>query len=156
MKRGDIFYIARRDTVGAEIQKARPAVIISADNLNHSSGVVEVVYLTRQPKNDIPTHVTIRSTGMASTVICEQIDTVSTQLVGNYCGTCTAAEMERIDCALRVSLGLDEPTALEYPVEQTTDEQDEDVQWLQEELERVQAERDRYAKMLDYFLGGNA
>jgi len=155
MKRGDIYYIARRDTVGAEIQKARPAVIISADNLNHSSGVVEVVYLTRQPKNDMPTHVTIRSTGTVSTVICEQIDTVSTQLVGNYCGACTDTELERIDCALRVSLGLDEAKAPEEPTDPPADEQDEDVQWLQEELERVQEERDRYAKMLDYFLEDN-
>ena len=113
MRRGEIYYIQRHDTVGTEIMKARPGVIVSADALNASSSVVEVVYLTTQPKKALPTHVTIDSTGRTSTALCEHVDYVSTLLVGDYCGRCTDAEMEAIDAALVCSLGLVKPTTEE-------------------------------------------
>jgi len=149
MKRGDIHYITRRDTIGAEITKARPAVIVSANSQNYSSGVVEVVFLTRQPKNDMPTHVTIRSTGVESTALCEQIHSCSTLLVGDYCGTCTDEEMQGIDAALLASLGLDS-----LLTEDTTDEPSE-MDELWDELEQTRVERDRYAKLVDYLLEAN-
>lgn len=150
MKRGEIYYITRRDTIGAEIKKSRPGVIVSSDDLNRGAGVVEVVYLTCQPKKGMGTHAIIHATGVTSTVLCEQIDTVSTDLVGTYCGTCTAEEMERIDYALLASLGLDYFKYSGTHIEQAADEQD-----LLDELERLREERDRYAKMVDYFLGGD-
>lgn len=112
MKRGEIYYISRRANlnVGAEIAKARPAVIVSNNALNATAEVVEVVYLTTSPKKDLPEHVCINSTGVPSTVLCEQIDHVSVQLVDNYCGTCTEEEMAAIDQALLASLGIAEPT----------------------------------------------
>lgn len=147
MKRGEVYYISDRYTCGAEIRKARPAVIVSNDMLNQSSEVVEVVYLTTHPKGDSATHVRIQATGIESTVLCEQIDTVSINLVGDYCGTCTSDEMLAIDRALCASLDLkragtprDERKALEVTRAELH---------LLDELERVRAERDRYAKMLD-------
>jgi len=107
MKRGEIYIIQRHDTVGHEIKKARPGVVVSNDALNATSPVVEVVYLTTQPKKDLPTHVTIRATGVVSTALCEHIDHVSTALVGKYLGECTEEEMRGIDVALLVSLGID-------------------------------------------------
>lgn len=145
MKRGEIYYITDRTTFGAEIIKARPGVIVSNDILNHSSEVVEVVYLTTQPKKVMATHTIINATGRESTVLCEQIDSVSINLVGDYCGTCTPDEMLAIDRALCASLDLARARTVETPriVEDTPDREPLD------ELERVKAERDRYAKMLD-------
>lgn len=148
MKRGDIYYIDKRYTVGAEIAKSRPAVIVSNNALNATSGVVEVVYITTQPKRDMPTHVTINSSGVRSTALCEQIGHASVDLVGDYCGTCTPEEMRAIDAALLISLGIESERGPARGRQLThADER------LIEELERVKAERDRYAKMLDYFLG---
>lgn len=149
MKRGEIYYIDRRDTIGAETRKARPAVIVSNDVLNATSEVVEVVYLTTQPKKEMPTHVTIWATGVESTALCEHIDHVSTMLVGDYCGTCTEEEMDAIDKALLCSLSLEQP-ATEEPKAATKRTLQE--MRLTEELERAWAERDRYAKMLDFLL----
>lgn len=110
MKRGEIYYIARRDTIGHEIMKARPGVIVSNDVLNATSEVVEVVYLTTQPKKKLPTHVSIQATGQTSTALCENIDSISTLLIGDYCGACTKEELVALDAALQVSLGITEPT----------------------------------------------
>lgn len=56
MKRGEIYYIEStyRET-GSEQRGGRPAVIVSNDKNNENSEVVEVVYMTTKPKNDLPT-----------------------------------------------------------------------------------------------------
>lgn len=131
MKRGEIYYIHHRETVGAEIAKARPAVVVSCDALNDTSPVVEVVFLTTKPKKDMPTHVAIHSTGLEATALCEQVNSVSRQLVGKFCATCTQEEMDGIDEALLISLGLDAPKV------------EQDV-----ELAKAIAGRDAYRRML--------
>lgn len=115
MKRGEIYFIQRRDTVGAEITKSRPAVVVS--NHGDLSPVVSVVYLTTQPKRNLPTHVTIAATGIDSTALREQIDTISVTLVGDYCGKCTAEELRQIDKALAVALGLEKTEILIDPAD---------------------------------------
>ena len=75
IKRGEMFYISRGGVSynGSEQHSDRPAVVVSNDKNNENSNVVEVVYMTTQPKTDLPTHVTVRSTGRPSTVLCEQV-----------------------------------------------------------------------------------
>lgn len=102
IKRGEMFYISRGGASynGSEQHADRPAVVVSNNKNNENSNVVEIVYMTTQPKTDLPTHVTIRSTGKVSTVLCEQVYSVSTERVGTYIGECTDKEMENIDIAL--------------------------------------------------------
>lgn len=149
MRRGEIYYISRRSTTGSEISNARPGVIVSNNALNQTSEVVEVVYLTTQPKKDLPTHVTLNATGLTSTALCEQVDSVSKLKVGSYCGTCSPEEMAAIDNALLCSLDLG--MAKEEEVREATEVRPVKVRLL-EELRRTQAERDRYAKILDLLL----
>ncbi len=106
VKRGEVWYVEKGYSVGSEQQSGRPAIIVSNDKNNTYSATVEVVYLTTQPKQDLPTHVTIRSLNRISTALCEQITTVSMERLGNYCGTLTDQEMGEIDAAIKTSLGL--------------------------------------------------
>lgn len=107
VKRGEIYYISRGGyNTGSEQQADRPGVIVSDDKNNKNSQTLEVVYLTTQPKNELPTHCTIRSTGRVSTVLCEQIHTVAVERIGKYIGVCTAQEMQNIDIGLMISIGL--------------------------------------------------
>lgn len=154
MRRGEVYLIKRRDTIGAEITKTRPAVIISNDNLNATSEVVEVIYLTTQPKKDLPTHVCVNATGVASMAICEQIDSVSTMLVCGKVGCCSEAEMAAIDRALLHSLGIEQKPANVTATsnKEKTQELSASEKGLLTELAKMQAERDRYAKMVDTLL----
>nr|DAO10023.1 MAG TPA: PemK-like protein [Caudoviricetes sp.] len=88
IKRGEMFYISRgrASYKGSEQHADRPAVVVSNNKNNENSNVVEVVYMTTQPKTDLPTHVTVRSTGRPSTVLCEQVYSVSTERIGTYIG----------------------------------------------------------------------
>ena len=107
IRRGDIYYIEHASSYeGSEQHAGRPAIIVSNDKNNAASNTVEVVYLTTQNKNDLPTHVQIRSTARLSTALCEQITSVSVSRVGDYAGMATEEEMRRVDAALMISLGI--------------------------------------------------
>lgn len=152
MKRGDIYLVKRRDTIGAEIAKTRPAVIVSNDALNASSQVVEVVYLTTQPKKELPTHATIHATGVTSTAICEQVDSVSLSLPCAWVGTCSDEEMADIDRALMASLGLTtESIEPEKEPEGLPSCIDSAVKIYTEAIKAI-AERDAYKEILDKLL----
>ena len=106
VRRGDVYYINNnRGQRGNEIRKS--AVIVSADFLNKHSGDVVVVFLTSQPKKDMSTHVTIRTTGRVSEALCEQPTTVSVERLNNRIGSVTDREMQQIDIALQIALKLD-------------------------------------------------
>lgn len=107
INRGDIFYVDYLPTVGSEQRGGRPAIVVSNNKNNENSGTIEVVYLTTQPKADLPTHVAIRGLTKPSTALCEQITTVSKERLGNCAGICTDEEMDMIDLALAISLGIE-------------------------------------------------
>lgn len=102
--RGDIFFVEGR-TNGYD--KGRPCVIVSNNTGNHFSNSVEVVWLTTAEKKTLPTHVEIIA-GQKATAMCEGIATIHKDRLTNYMRTCTQREMQAIDKALKVSLGLDE------------------------------------------------
>lgn len=113
MKRGEIYYIERRNCFNniGEAPKARPGVIVSADTLNATSTTVMVVYLTTHPQQSLPTHVCIHATGTPSTVLCERIDYVPIEMLGNYAGTCTEKELAAIERGMLKALGMEQMTS---------------------------------------------
>lgn len=141
MKRGEVYYIFKGpiDSVDNEMQSGRPGIIVSNDRCNHSSCVVEVVYLTTQPKTELPTHANIASSPRESIALCEQVQSVAVSRIGDYICTLTDAEMEAVNNALLVSLGLTSP-----PVSNHSDE----------EFIKLRTERDTYEKILNNLLKG--
>ena len=108
MKRGEIYFIkSTYREEGSEQRANRPAVIVSNNACNETSDVVEIVYMTTKPKSDLPTHVLTRSALSPSTILCEQIHSVSKQRVGTMIGKLTEQELAAVDTALAISLGLD-------------------------------------------------
>ena len=108
IRRGDIYYVREnKDAVGSEQKGYRPAIVISNNVGNKHSKIKQVVYITTKNKNEIPTHVVINSAKYTSIAICEQIFSVSDERIEKYVGHCTEEEMEKIDKALMISIGLD-------------------------------------------------
>ena len=147
IRRGEIFYIARGGvTSGSEQFADRPAVVVSNDENNKHSGVIEVVYMTTQPKTDLPTHVTVRSTGRISTVLCEQVSSVSVYRVNNYIGQVSEQEMKNIDIALMISLQLNGSGKTSKQYNETIQKQQEEIDSLKKEIERMQQEAAVYVE----------
>lgn len=124
IRRGEIFYIARGGaTNGSEQFADRPAVVVSNDENNKHSGVIEVVYMTTQPKTDLPTHVTVRSTGRLSTVLCEQV---------------SEQEMKNIDIALMISLQLSGGGKTSKQYNETIQKQQEEIEYYRNKIQAMQ------------------
>lgn len=144
VRRGDVYYINNnRGQRGNEIRKDRPAVVVSADFLNKHSGDVVVVFLTSQPKKDMSTHVTIRTTGRVSEALCEQPTTVSIERLNNRIGSVTDREMQQIDIALQIALKLDAGADTKGYVENQSGGAS------REQMIRLEAERDTYKKLYE-------
>lgn len=156
LHRGEIYYIIRSDTVGSEMETGRPAVIVSNDYINQNSNVIEVCYLTTQPKKELPTHVVTAVTGRTSTILCEQISNVDIARVGKYITTCTPEEMIAVDKALANSLGIEigntDNTYEDADYENDVAEEDNDALTLADALIKVETERNIYKNLYESLL----
>lgn len=98
----------------------------------------QVVYMTTQPKTDLPTHVTVRSTGRLSTVLCEQVSSVSTDRVNNYIGQVSEQEMKNIDIALMISLQLSGGGKTSKQYNETIQKQQEEIEYYRNKIQAMQ------------------
>ena len=140
--RGDIFYVKKSDGyIGSEQEEGRPAIIVSNNACNEHSGNVTVVYLTTKEKKWLPTHVSVWCI-QRSTALCECVNTVSKERLGEYIRTCTETEMAAVDKALMIQLGMDLPQITDVPVVERTLEQAFD-ELVKEEI-RLKAKLEMY------------
>jgi len=123
LMRGEIYYVYNFPTCGHEQRSGRPAVIVSNNECNAHSEVVEVCYLTLKEKPNLPTHILIdRGPCINSTVLCEQITSVAIDRIGDYMCRIPEHLEEALDKALLSSLALtpvvkvDPKTASAYQV----------------------------------------
>lgn len=153
--RGDMYYVDPTGmSEGSEQKAGRPAIIVSNDMGNANSSVVEVVYLTTQPKSKLPTHVEISSAPKPSIALCEQITTVSKDRLSNLIGGISKREMDSINKALEISLSLaplHEDTQESAPQTVVTGEERGNMNQNQEFVQ-LKAERDTYKAMYDSLL----
>ena len=140
-KRGEIYYVSQRPSVGTEMVAGRPAIIVSNDRLNENLGCVEVVFLTTKTKCTTPEHISIRSSGVLATTICEQITTVDKSRIREFVGECTPTEIKLINKAMLYSLGLGE-----YVKETIGDDE------IVAKISSVVAERNAYQELTDRLL----
>jgi mRNA interferase MazF len=97
-------------TVGVEIRKTRPAVVLSNDSINQFSQLVVVVPLTKNTARLSPSHVVIpkgvaRLT-FASKVVTEQIKAVDKQRIVRRLGSLTPAVLAQVERALKNTLAF--------------------------------------------------
>lgn len=108
VKRGEIYYILPSPAVGHEQAGKRPAIIISNNLGNIYSPVVEIIFITTKCKKSLPTHVVIYSSKRKSIALCEQVTTIDKSRILNYIGKVTEDELEKINQAIKISLGMEE------------------------------------------------
>lgn len=104
IRRGEIYYIDGAQTAFSQ-SAGRPAIIVSNNAGNTYSNEVMVVWLTRNLKKPLPTHVIVQ-TDCECTALCEHIETVGKDRIGKYVGRLTQRETDAVDEALLVSIGL--------------------------------------------------
>ena len=82
-------------TVGSEIQKTRPCVIISPDEMNRFLRTIVIAPMTSQSK-DYPTRVKIKQNNKDGWIVIDQIRTIYKQRIIKVFDKCTEKEIEKI------------------------------------------------------------
>ncbi len=75
VKRFDVYLVTLDPTMGAEIQKTRPCLIISPDDMNRYLATAIVAPMTSRGKN-YPTRIACRFQGKQGQIVLDQIRTV--------------------------------------------------------------------------------
>lgn len=75
MKRGEVYWVNLDPTMGSEVKKLRPAVILSPDEMNRNLSVVIVAPITSS-KKPWPTRAEITLSGKTGQIMLDQIRTV--------------------------------------------------------------------------------
>ncbi len=106
MKRGEVWWLEFPFSVGGEIHKDRPAVIVSNDLSNRHLNRVQVVPLTTKTERVFDNQTVVSVRGKRQKAMADQLATVSKLRFKNRIGHLSPAEMQQVDQAIKVQLGL--------------------------------------------------
>ena len=104
--RGEVWWIAFGPSVGGEIQKARPAVIVSNDAANRFLNRVQVIPITSNVGRLYPGEAHVTVNGVRHKAMADQLTTASKGRLRDLMGKLTTNGVAAVERAIRVQLGL--------------------------------------------------
>jgi mRNA interferase MazF len=95
MKRFDVYLVTLDPTVGVEIQKTRPCLIISPDEMNDYIQTVIVAPMTTKARA-YPSRVALRFDGKDAHIVLDQIRTVDKHRLVKHLGRIAPATQAKV------------------------------------------------------------
>lgn len=99
MTRYDVYLVTLNPTTGHEINKTRPCVIVSPDEMNRNSGTVIIAPLTSKARN-YPTRLDCTFQSKSGQVVLDQIRAVDKIRLVKRLGKLAPATAERVSDVL--------------------------------------------------------
>jgi mRNA interferase MazF len=106
MNRGEIWWVDFSGGKGGEIEKTRPAVVVSNNSANSFLNRIQVVPLSSQVSKVYPSEAIVTFDGKQSKAMADQITTASKERLKNRAGHLSSKDMASVDRVIKVQLGL--------------------------------------------------
>lgn len=95
-----VFWVNLDPTIGSEIQKTRPCLVISPDEMNKYLRTIVIAPLTTSNKN-YPTRVKIELNKKESWVALDQVRTIDRQRIVKFIGNIKPSEIEKCKAIIK-------------------------------------------------------
>ena len=105
-ERGEIWWVALDPTLGSEIRKTRPCIVVSVKVLNERRRTVIVVPLSSSPKASPPILIPITCDGRPAVAVSDRIRAVAKERLRNRLGVVAEEELAVLEDGLRQILQL--------------------------------------------------
>jgi mRNA interferase MazF len=105
-KRGEVWWINFDPSIGTEITKTRPAIVVSNDISNEFLERIQVVPLTSNTEKIYPSESLVTIKSKKNKAAADQLATVSKRRVYKRIAKLSDEEMSGVEYVLKVQLGL--------------------------------------------------
>ena len=105
-RRGDVYWVALDPSLGSEIKKTRPAVIVSNNACNTYGARVVVLPLTSNVDSLYPGEALLTIDGKPARALGDQIRSLDKSRLRTRIETLSQDELSAVEDAIRITLGL--------------------------------------------------
>jgi mRNA interferase MazF len=106
MNRGDVWWVNFEPSIGGEIRKKRPAIIVSNNAANKFLNRVQVIPITSNTDRLFPSEAYVTVAGKKGKAMADQLATVSKQRLTKRIGSISDDEMNMVVEAIKTQLDL--------------------------------------------------
>jgi len=107
MRKGEVWWVDFDPSIGGEIQKMRPAVIVSNDVANLRLNRLQVIPLTTNVERVFPGETIVDFGNGARKAMANQIMTAAKERFSRRIGTLDRVQLLKVENAIVVQLGLE-------------------------------------------------
>jgi mRNA interferase MazF len=108
MNRGEVWWINFDPSIGGEIKKKRPAIILSNDAANKHLSRLQVIPITSNVDRLYPSEAFVTINSTLHKAMADQLTTVSKLRLINQMGKISREDMWQVERSTRLQLGFSE------------------------------------------------